>query len=53
MGLRDAIRWWEEELTPENRKKMLPISWKEVGDVEDRHRILLNIYKCYHANHNH
>jgi hypothetical protein len=44
VDIRDAINWWENELTGEQRSKLLTKSWSEIGDVEQRHEFLLSVY---------
>ena len=48
-----AINWWEKELSSDERVKLLPISWSEIGDsskkgIEKRHAKLLEMYNQFH-----
>lgn len=38
----DVIKWWENDLTSEQREKLLPKGWPE--KVEERHFVLLQFY---------
>ena len=43
----NVIKWWEKELTSEERNKMLTKSWSEIGNREARHKVLLKLYNSY------
>jgi hypothetical protein len=45
----EVISWWEDRLTSEERRKLLPQSWSEIGDREQRHKVLLKLYNQEHS----
>lgn len=51
--IQEAIRWWENELSSDERNKLLPESWSEVGEntpegIGKRHNRLLRMYEQNH-----
>ena len=51
--IQKAIRWWEDDLTSEERSELIPESWSEIGEnnpegIAKRHRRLIKAYQEYH-----
>ena len=48
--LADAICWWENDLSSDDRNRLLPMSWSDVGDntdsgIKKRHKRLLDMFR--------
>jgi len=48
--IQKAIRWWEDDLTSDERNELIPESWSEIGEnnpegIAKRHRRLIKAYQ--------